>query len=80
MIKINIEKAKEITHEKRRAARSAEFAPHDEVIMKQIPGKDMVEAEAARTAIRAKYDVIQSEIDAVETVDDLKTIIDREGM
>jgi hypothetical protein len=48
MITIDMTKAKEIAHEKRRVARSAEFAPHDEVIMKQIPGVDAQAAEAAR--------------------------------
>ena len=37
MIVINIDKAKGIAHEIRRAKRAEEFAPYDEVIMKQIP-------------------------------------------
>jgi hypothetical protein len=56
MIIIDIDKAKEIAHEKRREARAEEFKPHDEVIMKQIPGNDMTEAEAARQVIREKYE------------------------
>jgi hypothetical protein len=36
MIVINIEKAKGIAHEIRRAKRAEEFAPYDEVIMKQF--------------------------------------------
>lgn len=58
MIKINIDKAKAIAHEKRREARAAEFAPHDEVIAKRIPGVAEADAEAARQAIREKYAVI----------------------
>ena len=54
MITINLGKAKQIGHDKRRAARAEEFKPHDEVIMKQIPGADAVAAEAARAAIRTK--------------------------
>ena len=38
MIVININKAKVIAHDKRREARTEEFKPHDEIIMKQIPG------------------------------------------
>ena len=77
---VDIVKAQDIAHEKRRAKRAEEFAPHDEVIMKQIPGVDAAEAEAARTAIRAKHDAIQAEIDAAADHSELKTIIDREGL
>ena len=68
----NITKAKTIAHDKRREARSAEFAPHDEVIMKQIPGADATAAEAARAAIRTKYATMQTAIDAASTVDAIK--------
>ena len=73
MITININKAKVIAHDKRREARSAEFAPHDEVIMKQIPGADATAAEAARAAIRTKYSTMQTAIDAASTVDAIKS-------
>ena len=72
MITINISKAKNIAHDKRREARSAEFKPYDEVIMKQIPGNDAATAEAARAAIRVKYTTMQTEIDAASTVDEIK--------
>jgi len=75
-IVINITKAKEIAHDKRRAARSAEFAPHDEVIMKQIPGNDAVQAEVARQAIRDKYADIQTNIDSANNIDALKQIVE----
>jgi hypothetical protein len=75
MIKINLNKAKEIAHEKRRAARAKEFAPHDEVIAKQIPGKDAQAAEAARQAIRDKYEVMQDAMDAATTVEELKALL-----
>ncbi len=75
MITINMNKAKDIAHEKRRAARSAEFAPHDEVIMKQIPGVDAQAAEAARQAIRDKYATLQAQMDAAQTADELKTLL-----
>jgi hypothetical protein len=78
MITINLDKAKNIAHEKRRAARSAEFAPHDEVIMKQIPGVDAQAAEAARQAIRDKYATLQAQMDAATTVNELKTLLPKD--
>ena len=73
MITINIDKAKDIAHNVRRAARAEEFKPHDEIIMKQIPGVDATAAEAARAAIRTKYDTMQTAIDAASTVDAIKS-------
>ena len=52
MITINIDKAKAIAHDLRRAARAEEFKPLDEVIGKHIPGWDMTAAEAGRHVIR----------------------------
>lgn len=75
MIKINIDKAKAIAHEKRREARAAEFAPHDEVIAKRIPGVAEADAEAARQAIREKYAVIQGQIDSTVSVEGLSKIV-----
>lgn len=77
MIKINVDKAKEITHEKRRAARAAEFAPLD--VKATIPA-EAAAAEAERQAIRDKYAAIQSEVDAAATPEELKAIIDAEGL
>ena len=76
MIKINMTKAKNISHEKRRAAREKEFEPLDNAIAKQIPGADAQQAEAARQAIRDKYAVIQADIDAATTPEELKVIIE----
>jgi hypothetical protein len=75
MIKINVDKAKNIAHEIRRSARAEEFKPHDEVIMKQIPGVDAANAEAARQAIRDKYAAIQADIDAAATPDEIKAAL-----
>jgi hypothetical protein len=72
MININLDKAKAIGHDKRRAARDEEFKPHDEVIMKQIPGADAVAAEEARAAIREKYADIQTAIEAATTPEEIK--------
>jgi hypothetical protein len=59
----------------RRAKREEEFKPHDEVIMKQIPGNDYTQAEAARQAIREKYAAIQAQIDAAQTSDEIKSAL-----
>ena len=75
MIVINIEKAKGIAHEIRRAKRAEEFAPYDEVIMKQIPDANATEAEASRQAIRDKYATIQTNINATAGVESLTTLV-----
>ena len=75
MISIDMTKAKEIAHEKRRGARAEEFKPYDEVIMKQIPGVDAQQAEAARQAIREKYATLQAQMDAAQTADELKALL-----
>jgi hypothetical protein len=75
MITVNMTKAKAIAHEARRAARAEEFKPHDEVIMKQIPGVDAQQAEAARQAIREKYATLQAQMDAAQTPEQLKALL-----
>ena len=72
----DIDKCKQIGHDKRRAARDEEFKPHDEVIMKQIPGADADAAEAARAAIRTKYEQVQTAIDAATTPDEIKAALE----
>ena len=73
MITVNVDKAKGIAHEVRRAKRSAEFAPLD--IKATIPS-EATAAEEARAAIRTKYATIQSNIDAASDVATLKTIVE----
>jgi hypothetical protein len=70
-IVIDVNKAKAIGHDMRRAARAEEFKPFDEAIAKQIPGQ-VEGAEAQRQAIREKYAVIQTQIDAAVTPDEIK--------
>lgn len=72
MITINVDKAKQIAHEKRRVAREVEFAPYDDIIAKQIPGTDFTVAEAARQAIRDKYAEMQNAINAATTPEEIK--------
>jgi hypothetical protein len=75
MIVIDMNKAREIAHGKRREARAAEFAPYDEIIMKQIPGADQQRAESARQEIRNKYAALQNDMDAAQTPEELKALI-----
>jgi hypothetical protein len=72
MISIDMTKAKDIAHEKRRAARTTEFAPLD--IKATIPS-EAAEAEAARQAIREKYATLQAQMDAAQTADELKALL-----
>ena len=74
-IAINLDKAKAIAHDVRRATRAAEFAPLDDQIVKQIPGTDVAAVEAQRQTIRDKYAVMQEEMDFSETPDDLKELL-----
>jgi hypothetical protein len=69
MIAIDMTKAKAIAHEKRRAARSAEFAPLD--VKATIPSEAQA-AEAQRQAVRDKYAEMQAAIDAAANVDAIK--------
>ena len=75
MITVNLDKAKGIAHDVRRAKRTEEFAPLD--IKATIPA-EAAAAEEARAAIRTKYAVLQTNIDAAADVDALKSIV--EGM
>jgi len=74
-IVINVDKAKAIGHDIRRTKREEEFAPLDAVIMKQIPNASSIEAEAARQAIRDKYAVVQANIEAATTPEEIKTAL-----
>jgi hypothetical protein len=73
MINVNLDKAKTIVHDIRRAKRTAEFAPLD--IKATIPS-EAVAAEAARQAVREKYAAIQADIDAAPGVPELKLIVE----
>ena len=74
MITVNITKAKNIAHDARRIARSAEFAPLD--IKASIPS-EATAAETSRAVIRTKYAEMQTSIDAAADVAALKTIMEQ---
>jgi hypothetical protein len=73
MITVNVDKAKGIAHEVRRAKRTEEFAPLD--VKATIPS-EATAAEEARAAIRTKYASVQTSIDAAADVDALKAIVE----
>jgi hypothetical protein len=76
MITINLDKAKAIGHDKRRAARAEEFKPYDDIIAKQIPGADAAAAEVARSDIRLKYALLQDVIDQATTPEQIKEALE----
>jgi len=73
-IVIDLTKAKALTHDARRVARAAEFAPLD--VKATIPS-EAVAAEAARAVIRTKYADMQTVVDAAADVAALKTIMEQ---
>jgi hypothetical protein len=73
MITIDLNKAKTIAHDKRRAARAAEFAPLD---LKATIPFEAAAAEAARQTVREKYATVQTQIEAAADVGALKTIVE----
>jgi hypothetical protein len=74
-IEHDLDKCKEIGHNIRRQQRAEEFAPLDKVISLQLPGMDMVAAEAGRQLIRNKYAAMQNDIDAATDPDEIKQIL-----
>jgi hypothetical protein len=75
-VDVDLDKAKSIGHDIRRTQRAEEFQPFDEVIMKQIPGVDAAEAEAARQAIRDKYAAVQDAVNTAKTPDAIKVALE----
>lgn len=71
-ITINLNKAKAIAHDVRRAARAEEFKPLD--VKATIPS-EAAQAEAERQAVRDKYAAIQTAIDAATTPEQIKAVM-----
>jgi len=72
MITINVNKAKDIAHDIRRAKRSEEFAPLD--VQATIPSQASA-AETARQVIRDKYAAMQTQINSASTPEEIKTAL-----
>lgn len=72
-LSINIDKAKDITHDIRRAKRTAEFAPLD---LKATIPSEAVAAEAARQEVRERYAAIQADINSAPGIPELKLIVE----
>lgn len=75
MIKINLTKAKEISHQIRRSKREEEMKPFDDIISKQMPGASAQQAEAQREVIRKKYEKIQNQINSCGSPEELENIL-----
>ena len=73
MIKIDLNKAKEIAHNKRRVVREKELQPLD--VQATIP-MYTEQAELERQVVRDKHAEIQELIDQAESVEDLKKVIE----
>ena len=74
MININMTKAKDIAHDVRRAVRAEQFAPLD--IKATIPS-EATAAEEARQAIRDADAILQAQMDAATTPEELKALLPR---
>jgi hypothetical protein len=74
-IEHDLDRCRAIGHYIRRAKRAEEFAPHDDVIAKQIPGNDAAAAEAARQVVRDKYAEVQDAIDAAADPFEIKAAL-----
>ena len=75
-IEIDLDKAKEITHNLRRAMRAEEFAPLDQTIAFRLPGTTIKETEKLREEVRDKYKEMQGAIDSAENAEQLKKILE----
>ena len=73
----DLARAKKIAHRKRRNRRYNQFAPHDDVVSKAIPGTSTDAAEASRVGIRSTYAAMQTEIDACSTIDEIHAILQK---
>jgi hypothetical protein len=71
-IVINVNKAKDIAHDIRRAKRAEEFAPLD--IQATIPSQSSA-AESARQVVRDKYAAMQTQINSASTPEEIKTAL-----
>ena len=73
MIQVDMLKAKEIAHNKRRVVREKEIQPLD--VQATIP-MYAEQAELERQVVRDKHAEIQKLIDQAESVEDLKKVIE----
>jgi anti-sigma-K factor RskA len=65
-IGVDIDRARAVAHDLRRADRQERLAPLDHLIAAQIPGPDAKAAEAKRASIRAENASQQAQIDAAK--------------
>ena len=72
VITIDLDKARLIAHDRRRAVRAELFKPHDERIKLALPGDDVVALDAPRKEIRELDQTTQIKIDEAQSIDELK--------
>ena len=72
IVKVDLDKAKVIAHDKRREARTQELTPLD--IQSTIPSL-AEQAEVQRQVIREKYELLQEQINTAKDVVELKEVI-----
>ncbi|AUR87574.1 hypothetical protein NVP1101O_163 [Vibrio phage 1.101.O._10N.261.45.C6] len=72
MIKLDIEKAKQIAHEVRRQDRAVKMQPLDEIISKQIPDSNLNDVEKSREVVREVNAKVQLEIEELTVNTDAK--------
>lgn len=77
MITVNMEKAKQIGNDVRRAKAQNFFAPYDRIIELNIPGQEeqRAQAEAKRASIRLSDAACQAAIDAATNTDEIETAL-----
>lgn len=74
-VNINLNKAKEISHNIRREKRTKEFEPLDNLIAKKILGTNETQIEEQRQEIRDRYAEMQIQIDQAQSPEELKSIL-----
>lgn len=75
MITINLDKARGIAHDRRRAARAVAFEPHDERIRLALPGDDLRVLDGPRHKIREADAAVQTKIDKAKNVAALSALV-----
>ncbi len=73
MIKVDLNKAKEIAHDKRRVVREQELQPLDVKVTIPMYAE---QAELERQVVRDKHAEIQELIDQAKSAEDLKKVIE----
>ena len=83
---LNLDKAKELVHEKRRVKRDAAFQPNINIIDKHVKGiplkadEDVEVARKANASVKTKDDALQSKIDKCRSEKTLRKLMIKEKL